>query len=122
GCEVPSTCPYTTDPYYRLGFASMDFSLSITNDHFMKYVAAHEFGHTMVLNDCNYCDTTATVMTKYTIVLNDPSAGLTAPGTCDNLQVMNSDVALFLGPPSINKPLSATLVASSRDADARVKS
>jgi len=109
GCMSPY-CTYQTPSYYRLGFADINLSLSVTNDHYMKFLMAHEIGHTMALADCDMCNTDTTVMTSDSIDLNDPTIGLTAPGNCDNLQVMNTDVAFLLRPPL--KSVSSTLLAS----------
>jgi hypothetical protein len=71
--------------------ASTSIRNDITNDHYMRHVAAHEIGHSFALGDCYFCSLTTTVMTSATIVFNDPSNGLLGPGPlCDVLQVNNT--------------------------------
>lgn len=116
GCQSPA-CPYQVGPYYRENVATVTFSDNITNDHFLQYVAAHEIGHTMMLGECDFCDTNSTVMTTHTIPLNDPNQGRTSPGYCDNLQIGNSDVALR-GPSPFKSNL---VVLASRREDTNVR-
>lgn len=75
--------------FWALGGVTQYFTNTITNDHFMQFVAAHEMGHTFALGDCYSCQTDTTVMVSGFNVppFNSPTGGLTAPSACDSAQV-----------------------------------
>lgn len=87
--------------YWRLQFAWIDYSDALGNKHYLTHTFAHEIGHTMALDDCEVCNIYTTVMTSHSLVRNELTLALEAPGPCDQQQVGATNVAAIWKVPSI---------------------